>query len=266
MFEAFVLGIVQGLTEFLPVSSSGHLVLFGRLLGKELGGSLEFVVAVHLGTLVAVCLVFRRSMADVIGELPTLFRPSEWKGARERGSFRLAIGIILVTAVTGFFGFLFRGFIESAFQSLLSVGVAFFCVGGFLFGTRFANRKRMGIFPLGILVGLAQSVALMPGVSRSGTTIGTALFAGQDREFAARLSFLAAIPAIVGAAALEFFGGHGGTVDVGVLVVGFLSALVSGLFALRILLGLIKAGRFYIFSYYLWAIGVGTVVLALLSD
>ncbi|HDH97298.1 MAG TPA: undecaprenyl-diphosphate phosphatase, partial [Proteobacteria bacterium] len=178
MLEALVLGIVQGLTEFLPISSSGHLALFGHLFGEGLGGSLSFVVAVHLGTLAAVCWVFRRDVLNVLTELPALVRPGGWRRSLGSEPFRLAVCVLVVSAITGLAGFALRDRIESAFGSLLAVGIAFFCTGILLSLTRLARTRDVGVFALGILVGVAQSVALMPGVSRSGTTIGAAMLAG----------------------------------------------------------------------------------------
>ncbi len=263
MLEALVLGIVQGLTEFLPISSSGHLALIGHLFGEGLGESLSFVVAVHLGTLAAVCWVFRRDVLNVLMELPALVRPGGWKRSLGREPFRLAVCVLVVSAITGLTGFALRDRIESAFGSLLAVGIAFLCTGILLSLTRLARARDVGVFALGILVGIAQSVALMPGVSRSGTTIGTAMLAGADREFAAKLSFLAAIPAIIGAAVLELGGQRTAALDFGVLVAGFASSLASGFLALRVLLSLIRASRFHLFSYYLWLIGAATIALAL---
>lgn len=272
MLEALILGIVQGLTEFLPISSSGHLVLFDNILkifsdsafDSSLAQRLDFVVAVHLGTLVAVLMFFWHDVWAIIKTLPIFFKPKLWKIELEHEPFKLAYSVLLVTVITVAFAIPFElfGFLESAFESLAGVGVAFLVVGVFLFTTRFAHARTVRMSKLGAIVGFAQSVALLPGISRSGATIGTALLLGAEREFAAKLSFVAAIPAIIGAAIFEFFGSSIADLNWGILAIGFFSSLLSGLFALKILMRLIKHGQLYIFSYYLWIVGVLSIVLA----
>jgi len=273
VLEALILGIIQGLTEFLPISSSGHLVLFDNLFklisnghfDSSLAERLDFIVAVHLGTLVAVFIYFWRDIWAIIKALPAFFRPRSWKSEIELEPFRLALGVLLVTIVTVIVALPLKraGFLKAAFESLGGVGVAFIVVGTFLFFTRFSLAKTIKTSVLGIVVGIAQSVALLPGISRSGATIGTALLLGAEREFAAKLSFMAAIPAIIGAAILEFSANSVSNLNFAVLAVGFFSSFVSGLFALKILLKIIKHGQLYRFAYYLWIVGAFTVILAI---
>lgn len=273
MLEALILGIVQGLTEFLPISSSGHLVLFDNILkifsdgtfDSSLAQRLDFVVAVHLGTLVAVLIFFWRDVWSIVKALPIFFKPNSWKIELEREPFRLAYSVLLITVITVALALSFElsGFLESAFGSLAGIGVAFLVIGVFLFTTRFAHTRRVKTSKLGTIVGVAQSVALLPGISRSGATICAALLLGAERDFAAKLSFMAAIPAIIGAAIFEFSGSSVANVDWAVLTIGFLSSLLSGLVALKILLRLIRHGQLYIFSYYLWIVGAFTIILAI---
>jgi len=134
-----------------------------------------------------------------------------------------------------------------------------------LFITRYARDRDTNIVGLGVSVGVAQSLALIPGISRSGATISVAMLYGAEREFAAKLSFVAAIPAILGAAALEFLSQPLGDISWGCVLSGFFGAFLSGLAALSILIKLIRAGHFYIFSYYLWAIGILSIILSAVS-
>lgn len=268
--KAAVLGLVQGLTEFLPVSSSGHLVLGQHLFGlKE--PELLFDVVLHLGTLVAVFIVFRKELVDLVLEflrLPGLIRDRRLGRAwRERAQFRMMVLIVIGSVPTAILGFAFKDWFESLFSSTLAVGLALVFTGAILYLTKSLKGVGRGVHGFGpadsLLVGLAQGLAITPGLSRSGLTICTGLFLGLERELAARYSFLLSIPAISGALVLQlrdFKPGVFGPVDLGI---GFVSAFLSGLFALVILLRLVKRGRLHYFSYYCWLIGLTTIAFSL---
>lgn len=270
---AILLGIIQGLTEFLPISSSGHLVLGQHLLGiKE--PELLFDVVLHLGTLVAVVLVFRQEIIGLLIELTYLprvvFSGKKIRQAyAERPNFKMIILVLAGTVPTGLIGFLFKDGFERLFASTLAVGIALLFTGLILFLTKYAGRKGKPIerMSLGdaVIIGVAQGLAITPGVSRSGLTICTGLFRGLNRELAARYSFLVFIPAIVGALILEIGSMGAGTFGALDLSFGFLAAFLSGWGALVFLLKLVKKGKLHVFAYYCWLLGLVTIGVSLVN-
>jgi undecaprenyl-diphosphatase len=262
--EAILLGTVQGLTEFLPVSSSGHLVLFQSLFGME-EPELFFDVSVHVGTLLAVCVFFWEDLRQ-IGR--TLFSRSTWQAAdvgrlqrwREIPEMRL-LGLIFIGSIpTVLLGLAFRPLATMFFSSIRLVGVMLFITGILLWLTRGLQRGGRDTAELtlwdGLCVGIMQGLAILPGISRSGSTIAVGLFKGLDRETAARYSFLLSIPAIVGAMVLELAGtGLRGASALGPTAVGTCVAGAVGYGALKTLIGLVKRGELYIFSFYCWLVG-----------
>ncbi len=258
---AALLGVVQGLTEFLPVSSSGHLVLFQEHLPVS-GDMVAFDLVLHLGTLVPVFIVYRADLLGIIKDLLPAETPL-WS----RPGVRLLSMVVLGSIPTAFIGLLLQDTFEQLFDDSLSVGIAFAVTGSVLWLTRFAkpgsedevNAPRWKA----LLVGLVQGLAITPGISRSGSTIAAGLFLGLDREAAARLSFLLAIPAIGGAFLLK--ARHLSTSGAAVLplIVGFLCAAISGYIALVWLIHLVKSGDFSRFAYYLWPLSAFAIAMAL---
>ena len=267
VIQAMVLGIVQGLTEFLPVSSSGHLVLGQNLFGlKE--PELLFDVVVHVGTLLAVLIVFRRDIINLVRELSAAPRvlsgPAGFGGAwRERPEFRMLVLIIIGSVPTGLIGVFFKDLFEALFASTLAVGISLLITGAVLFLTRridASGREITGFRPVdALIIGTAQGLAITPGISRSGLTIGSGLILGLDRELAARYSFLLSIPAILGALFLELKSASGGSFGIPELGAGFAAAMVSGLAALLLLLRLVRRGKLHYFAYYCWLVGLVTI-------
>jgi undecaprenyl-diphosphatase len=255
--SAAVLGVVQGLTEFLPVSSSGHLVLGQQLLGLT-EPELLFDVAVHVGTLAAVVVVFRADLWTMVKGL--------WargpQGARGR---RLLWLVALGTLPAAAAGVLLKSLFESLFASPAAVGAALLFTGCLLMATRLAPSGDRGLARTGpgraLGVGLAQALAITPGVSRSGATIAAGLFLGLERETAARLSFVLSVPAILGALVLQL--AHldpAQAPPLAPLLVGAATAAASGLAALKLLLRLVRSGRLHWFAWYCWALGLFAVV------
>jgi undecaprenyl-diphosphatase len=244
---AAILGLVQGLTEFLPVSSSGHLVLAGAILGVP-EGSLSFDIVLHLGSLTAVLAIYSRDISELLSGI----------FARRREDLALAGFLVLGSVPAGLAGFLLADRIESLFNSPPVVSAMLLFTGCVLFATRFVRAgQRQDPAPLGSLViGLFQAIALVPGISRSGMTISAGLFAGVRRERAARFSFLLSVPAILGAALLDLTGSAGiGSLDFPVAAVGFVVSSITGYFALRLLIRFLVAGRFHFFGWYCWIVG-----------
>jgi undecaprenyl-diphosphatase len=256
VWEGIVLGLVQGLTEFLPVSSDGHLVLAGALLGVATPG-VSVEVALHVATLGAVLVVYgRRLAALIVGVL-----------RRRPDDLRLAGLLALGTVPAGVVGLLFKPLVERAFDSLWMAGAGFLVTGAILWSTR---RVRSGDLTApgagaAALIGVAQALAILPGVSRSGSTVSTALLLRVRPAEAAEFSFLLAVPAITGAAVLESRHIAAGLAGIGIvpLAVACAVAFVSGIWAIRVLLALLRRGRFHVFAPYCWGIGALTLILAL---
>lgn len=264
IFQAIVLGVVQGLTEFLPVSSSGHLVLFQHLFGLT-EPNLFFDVSVHVGTLAAVVLFFRREIAAILGAIGRVFtRP--WNQSVADPDFRLALLIIVGSVPTAILGLGFHNVADRLFGSLLVVGFALIATGTLLYLTRRVVSPETDQRPLtvadALVVGTVQGLAIIPGISRSGSTIAVGLFLGKSRETAARYSFLLAIPAILGAELLAIREVTAGAVGIdGTVFAGTLAAFLTGYGALALLLYVIRQGRLYRFAPYCWLVGAVVLVL-----
>lgn len=268
--EAVLLGLLQGVAEFLPISSSGHLALAQELFDLD-DVPLLFDIMLHLATLGAVLLFFRRkiwSLLKVVGR---------WLARRslpeDKTDLRTIVALLLGTAVTGVFGILLSDLVEGYSEKLICVG--FFVTAGLLiFSDAVEERRRKkllesgsdglvttrsGVRPLqGLGIGLAQGVGVLPGISRSGSTIAGALLCGVDREQAGEFSFLLSIPAILGAFVLELddLDAIGDSVGVAPVVTGCVAAFVAGIFALSVLMKIVRKGKLEWFALYLIPAGV----------
>jgi undecaprenyl-diphosphatase len=272
--EALVLGTIQGLTEFLPVSSSGHLVLFQNLFGlKE--PELLFDICLHVGTLLAVIIVFYREILDILMAL--LQAPARARTAggflqlcRADASIRMALLIVVGSIPTAVIGLLFKEITDQLFGSITVVGCMLLVTGTLLWLTR---RIRGTGRPVdltttrdALLIGLVQGLAILPGISRSGSTIATALFLGVDRKVAGRYSFLLSIPAIVGALILGLDTPElHTTIPLGTILAGSVVSALVGWLALIILLRVVDRGQLHRFAPYCWAVGVITLAVAWLA-
>lgn len=257
--SAAILGVVQGLTEFLPVSSSGHLVLFQAWLPVS-GDPVAFDLALHLGTLLPVLWVYRDDLIGVVrdatnGEGPFL----------QRTGVRLMLMLVVATVPTAIIGLGLEDLFTALFHNPVAVAVAFAFTGTFLWFTRYAAKGDIQAhnlsFGKAVAIGLAQGMAITPGISRSGSTIAAGMFLGMDRQAAARYSFLLAIPTILGAFVLKAGDLSLEGASVTPIVVGVVASAVSGYAALRLLIHLVKAGDFSKFAYYLWPLAAGTLLL-----
>lgn len=270
-FEAVLLGLLQGLTEFLPVSSSGHLEIGKVLLGVETSDDLLFTTMVHAATVLSTIVVFRK---QIWGLLKGFFCGlKDWRIVRNEAGrkvlscndqtdylFKIALSMIPVMIV----GLFFKDQVESLFGSIHVVGGSLIVTALLLFFSDYASRPgRKSIFPANgyrnglsywqaFAVGLGQAFAVVPGLSRSGTTISTGLICGVKREVIAQFSFLMVLVPILGETFLEVVGGEFGSSSVGVLplVLGFVSAFVSGLFACKVMIALVKKAKLSWFALY----------------
>jgi undecaprenyl-diphosphatase len=268
VFEAILLGVIQGLTEFLPVSSSGHLVLTQTLLGVNNPGVLLEVV-LHLGTLVSVIIVFWRDVAGLIQATVSLIsNPRGRRISAELRTYRRLVGLLLLGIIpTALIGIPLEPVFSRLFDSQFTVGIALLATGAVLY---FISRRKFGQRGWrhmnwwdAMVVGLAQGLAITPGLSRSGMTISAALSRGLTRETAIRFSFLISLPTIGGAAVLQLrhlFNSAELQLEIGPLVVGFLAAATSGILAIKLLVEVLKQGKLQYFAYYVWVIGVLTMV------
>lgn len=245
--DAIVLGILQGLTEFLPVSSSGHLVIAEALLGVKMSG-VSFEVMLHLGTLLSVLVYFRARIGRLIQSLWTKSM------ATER---RLMLLLIVGTIPAGLVGVILKDFFESAFSNPALTSSMLFITGAILLSTKFIQpgRKPLNLMTA-IIIGIGQSLAILPGISRSGSTIAVGMLAGVEPSEAAEFSFLLAIPAIGGAALLQ--AGELAAMQTALLapiLAGTVCAFVTGLGAVYAVLATIRKGKFAWFAYYCFAAG-----------
>lgn len=248
VFKAIILGIVQGLTEFLPVSSSGHLVLLQKIFNIE-EGALTFDIALHLATLVAVLVVYRKKIFEMI----------------KNPFSKLPLYIVLGTIPIVVFGLLLKDLIESFFETGATLGTGFIFTGLILMYAENAGEKKRTVDEMNVkdplLIGTSQAVAMLPAVSRSGMTISAALALGIERKTAADFSFLLSIPAILGAVVVDVYEavktGGTGLAEIGAapLAAGMIFAAVSGFIAVKSMLNLIQRKKLKYFSYYLWIIG-----------
>lgn len=270
-FEAVLLGLLQGLTEFLPVSSSGHLEIGKALLGVETTDDLLFTTMVHSATVLSTIVVFRKEIFDLLKGFFTGLK--DWRiGQDEAGRkvlvcndqtdylLKMVVSMLPVLVV----GLFFKDQVESLFGSIRVVGAALVVTALLLFFSDYASRPgRKSIFPANeyrnglsywqaFAVGLGQAFAVVPGLSRSGTTISTGLICGVRREVMAQFSFLMVLVPILGETFLEVVGGEFGSSSVGVsaLVLGFVSAFLSGLFACKVMIALVKKAKLSWFALY----------------
>lgn len=264
-FEALLLGLVQGLTEFLPVSSSGHIEIGKAILGIEVRDDLLFTTVVHAATVLSTVVVFRRQIWAL---LKGLFRFRY----NDETDYILKIGVSMIPVfIVGVF---FKDAVEEMFGSIMVVGAALVATAVLLFFSDFASRPgRPSIFPANesrngisywqaFAIGLGQAFAVIPGLSRSGTTISTGLICGVRRDAMAQFSFLMVLVPILGEAFLEVVGGDISSSSVGVLplAVGFLSAFLSGLFACKAMVALVKRARLSWFALYCIAVAAAIFI------
>ncbi len=261
LFEAVVLGVVQGLTEFFPVSSSGHLVLGEALLGVDPPG-VSFEVVAHLGTLASVLFLYRRRVAELANGLLH----------RDPGAFRYVGLLALATLPAAVAGLTLSGPIARLFHRPVLAAAALLATGAVVYATRRLVARGVRPEPRwagALAVGVAQAVALVPGISRSGMTVAAALGVGVERERAAEFSFLMSVPAILGASLLELPGhagaGPGEGLPLAVMAAAAAAAFVAGVLAIAVFVRWLRAGRFHRFAYYCWAVGASYILYALIT-
>ena len=287
--QSVFLGIIQGITEFLPVSSSGHLSILRNLFGIQTDGGLLFDVMVHLGTVIAICVVFRRDVLRMIGETirmvsdiwangSVLIHNKKEKDARRYKKIlhnnyrRFVVMVLCATIPTAVIGYAARDLVTLASDSLLAPGIGLILTAVFLIIADVSeNGKKIPkdiSFTNSFLIGIAQGISTLPGLSRSGTTIAACLISGYDKRFAVKYSFIMAIPAILGAACMEIGQAFSGGVSLSqffIYLAGALTAGVVGYFSCRKMLTIVRKKKFRGFAIYCLILGsisiIGYVVM-----
>lgn len=271
--EAVILGLVQGLAEFLPISSSGHLALLQQFFGIKEDNVLLFAVLLHVGTLISVFIVYWKDIWELIVELfLTIKDIFTGKGLRldERPVRKLGVMIIVATIPTGLIGILFNDFFDGLYNSIVPIGAGLLVTGCLLviaerMGTSNRGIKEMN-FRNAIFVGVVQGIAICPGISRSGSTLFGSLLCNLDRTFAVKFVFLISIPSILGSAVMEAPDAIAvgmNMSDLGPIIVGMIVAAVSGLIAIKTMIKVVSNKKLNYFSYYVWLLGIFVIVYGL---
>jgi undecaprenyl-diphosphatase len=270
LWKAIILGLVQGLAEFLPISSSGHLAILQNYLGINSDDAMLFTVLLHLGTLVAIFVCYRKDIAQLIVEFVLMFRDvftGRGFGFRDNDMRKLAVMIIIATIPAAVCGVLFDDYISRVFTSIILIGVCLIITGTALFVAEHIGRGRRDLhhanFRNAFTIGLFQAVALLPGISRSGSTLVGGLCLGFTRELAVRFAFLISIPTVLGAVVLEIPDAVNAGFAGGMLVpalVGVAVSAISGFFAIKAMIRIVTSDKLIIFSVYTWAVGAAVIL------
>ena len=257
LLETLILAIVQGVTEWLPISSSGHLVVVQQYLLHE-PPPLLFDVALHIGTLCVVLVVFWRELVSILKALVRFdFKAEEGK---------LGVFIAVGSIPTALIGYFFHDVLESFFYNVLVVGMALVVNGVFLFFSELReDGRRVGLLD-SLLVGVAQGTAIIPGISRSGLTIATGLLRKVEKKTAFAFSFLLSVPAVIGAAILESARAWAsndlviGGVDIATMLFGVVVSMIIGYISLKLLRKIVISKRLHLFAYYCWIVGIAIIL------
>ncbi len=273
--QAIILGLVQGLAEFLPISSSGHLALLQYFFGIESDQVLAFTVMLHVGTLLSVFIIYWKDIKDLVVELIATIRDvCTGKGLRINANptRRLGFMIIVATIPTALIGLLFEDFFEGLYSSLVGICLGLIFTGFILLLAERKGRQDKDIetmkFRHAVFVGIMQGIAICPGVSRSGSTLFGSLMSGLKRELAVKFAFLISIPSILGSVILEVPDALEEGVDaatIGPMIVGVIVAAISGIFAIKAMIRVVTGRRLVGFSIYVWLVAVvvlGYVLIA----
>lgn len=273
--EAVILGLVQGLAEFLPISSSGHLALLQNIFGVKGDQVLFFTVLLHVGTLISVFIIYWRDICELIVELVLTIKDlCTGKGLRlaERPVRKLGVMIIVATIPTALIGLLFNDIFNGLYLSLLAIGIGFLITGVLMFLAERMGSARKGIekmnFRNAVFIGVLQGIAIYPGISRSGSTLVGGLTTGLERTFAVKFAFLISIPSILGSVVLELPDAIKEGIDpqlIGPILAGMAVAAVSGFIAIKTMIQIVSKKKLSYFSYYVWALGIFTIAYSFLK-
>ena len=273
--QAVILGLVQGLAEFLPISSSGHLAVLENFFGISEDNMLFFTVMLHFGTLLAVFVVFWKDIWELLKELVfTIKDLCTGKGLKldEHPVRKLGVMIIISCIPTALIGFLFGDVFEGIYSKPIAIACMFIITGLLLIAAEKWGGGSRGIEQMNVrnalFIGIVQGLAIIPGISRSGSTLFSSLLVKLDREFAVKYVFLISIPTILGSLILELPDGIAqGTAgaDLGPIIVGVIVAFLSGLFAVKVMLKVVTNRKLKYFSYYLFALAAVVIIFSLVK-
>ena len=275
LFESIILGLVQGLAEFLPISSSGHLAALQYIFGIDGSNVLTFTVMLHFGTLVAIFVVYWKDIVDLVKELfATIKDVCTGQGVQVNKNDTRKLGFMIITASvpTAIIGLLLNDFFESLYAKMTVIGVCLIITGcGLFFAERYGGGKRTikdMNFRNAFFIGLCQSVAIMPGISRSGATMIGGLACKFDRAFAVRYAFLISIPSVLGAFLLEVPDAvksvsDGTGMSLGVMFAGIAVAAVSGYAAIKVMIKAVTNKKLMYFSVYTWIAGAALIIYSI---
>ena len=274
-FEAVILGLVQGLAEFLPISSSGHLALLQQWFGIDENKVLLFAVLLHVGTLISVFIIYWRDIWELIVELCLTIKDlCTGKGLRleERPVRKLGVMIIVATIPTAIIGLLFNDLFDKLYTSVLPIGIGLIITGFLLILAERTGNSTRGIekmnFRNALFIGTVQGIAICPGISRSGSTLFGSLICNLDRKFAVKFVFLISIPSILGSAVMEAPDAIEAGIDmaqIGPVLAGMAVAAVSGLIAIKTMIKIVSDKKLSYFSYYVWALGAAVVLYSIFA-
>lgn len=274
-FEAIILGLAQGLSEFLPISSSGHLALLQYFFGVDAEQVLPFAVLLHLGTLVSVFIVYWKDIVGLVKELGAVFKDLfTGKGLQVNANptRRLGFMIIVATIPTAVIGLLGNDMFAAMYLSLTAIGTGLLITGTILFIAERMGRNNKTVkemkFRNALFVGVMQGVAICPGISRSGSTLFGGLISGLNKEFAVKFAFLISIPSIMGSVIVEAPDAFEAGMDaalVGPVLAGVIVSALSGLFAIKAMIKLVSNKRLIGFSVYTWLLGAAVIVYAVIA-
>jgi len=261
LLEAFILGALQGVTEWLPISSSGHLVLAQSVLDLDASQNLLYDLVVHLGTLLAVCVYFSKELGRIVISMLT---KRERRDAQMNTLRTLGFLLLVATLPAAVVGVVLSPIIEDFF-GVRNVGIALVVNGLLLFAfSKYGSSgtRRNATFKDAIVIGLFQAISIVPGISRSGSTLGGGMLRGLEREVAAVFAFLVSVPILVGAAAYGALTLDSYDLDIAVAITGLFVAFVTGLLSIQYLLRIIRAGRLWVFGVYCIILGLVALIFA----
>ncbi len=279
LIQSIILGIVQGLSEFLPISSSGHLAVIQHVMNIDPENVLTFTVMLHFGTLLAIFVVYWKDIVDLCKELfYTIKDLVTGQGLQPKKNETRWLGcmIILATIPTGIMGVLFNDFFESLYSTMLPIGIGLLITGTCLFAAERWGGGRKGVMETNVrnalFIGLCQGIAICPGISRSGSTMVGGLTCRFNREHAVRFAFLISIPSVLGAFLLELpdaigamNDSSGAGIGMGTMAAGVIAAALSGYFAIRVMIKAVTNKKLIYFSIYTWIAGAGLILYSLIA-
>jgi len=274
-FEAIILGLVQGLTEFLPVSSSGHLTIIQTIFGISGDKVVLFTILLHVGTLISVTFMYHKDLKELVIELfATIKDIFTGKGLKlkEKPIRKLGVMIVVTTLVTGVIGIVFEDVFVSFYKSLVPVSIGLIITGLILWISESIKTGQRNIenlnFRNAIYIGIMQGIAICPGISRSGATLVGGLTTKLDRAFAVKYAFLISFPAILGSAIMEInelFNSTLETSSYGPIIVGMLFAAISGIFAIKAMITVVSKYSLKYFSIYVWFVAIALIIYSFLN-